>query len=152
MTSLKSHMATQDAEVTTLNMKINTLNTEMNSKNTELNSVNNELNSVNTDVIKLKAEVLTQHTQIQTLQSRKGKYMRLYNSYNSSATVYSLFANYIMKPPKEEHLFFYLSNESFNERERGRARGREGKRGREKYGERKRERESIYNFMVSYCM
>lgn len=81
MTSLKSHMATQDAEVTTLNTKINTLNTEMNSKNTELNSVN-------ADVTKFKAEVLTQRTQIQSLQSRKGKYIRPYNSYNSAATVY----------------------------------------------------------------
>lgn len=109
--------------------------------------MNNELNSVNTDVIKLKAEILTQHTQIQTLQSRKGKYMRLYNSYNSSATVYSLFAHYIMKPPKEEHLFFYLSNESFNERQRERERG--GGKEREKKTERERERGRIYNFYIS---
>lgn len=115
VTSLKSHMATQDAEVTTLNTEINTLNTEMNSKNTELNSVNAELNSVN-------AELLTQRTLIQSLQSRKGKYIRPYNSYNSAATVYSIFANYCMKQPKEENLFF--SNESFIEREREREKDR----------------------------
>lgn len=117
MTSLKSHMATQDAEVTTLNTKINTLNTEMNSKNTELNSVN-------ADVTKFKAEVLTQRTQIQSLQSRKGKYIRPYNSYNSAATVYFFFANYSMKQPKEENLFFHISNESFNQREREKKRER----------------------------
>lgn len=124
MTSLKSHMATQDAEVTTLNTKINTLNTEMNSKNTELNSVNAELNSVN-------AELLTQRTLIQSLQSRKGKYIKPYNSYNSAATVYSIFANYSMKQLKEENLFFHISNESFNEREREKERKITGVRKRE---------------------
>lgn len=122
MTSLKSHMATQDTEVTTLNTKIKTLNTEMNSKNTELNSVNTELNSVNTelnsvnaDVTKLKAEVLTQRTLIQSLQSRKGKYIKPYNSYNSAATVYSLFAT---NQRGKLIIFIYQMNLSTREKDR----------------------------------
>lgn len=115
MTSLKSHMATQDTEVTTLNTKIKTLNTEMNSKNTELNSVNTELNSVNADVTKLKAEVLTQRTQIQSLQSRKGKYIRPYNSYNSAVTVYSIFAT---NQRGKLIIFIYQMNLSTREKDR----------------------------------
>lgn len=131
MTSLKSHMATQDAEVTTLNTKINTLNTEMNSKNTELNSVN-------ADVTKLKAEVLTQRTLIQSLQSRKGKYIKPYNSYNSAATVYSLFAT---NQRGKLIIFIYQMNLSTRERERKR----------EKDNRSEKERESII-FIIIYII